>query len=50
MGQPVPLQLGAQASAVVVVAWAATFLVGGKEVFSEEMWNALSITTQPPLE
>ena len=41
---------GAQASAVVVAAWAVTFLVGGKKVFGEETWNKLSVTTQPPLE
>lgn len=41
---------GAQASAVVVAAWAVTFLVGGKKVFGEGTWTSLSITAQTPLE
>jgi len=41
---------GAQASGVVVAAWAVTFLAGGKTLFGEETWAALSITAQPPLE
>lgn len=41
---------GAQASAVVVAAWAVTFLVGGKKVFGEGTWTSLSITAQTRLE
>ena len=41
---------GAQAAAVVVGAWAATFLVGGKQLFGRDAWSALAVTEQPPLE
>ena len=41
---------GAQASFVVLLAWATTFLVGGKGVFGETLWNQLSVTAQPPAE
>jgi hypothetical protein len=34
----------------VLLAWAATFLVGGKELFGEKLWNRLSVTAQPPAE
>jgi len=41
---------GAQAAFAVLLAWAATFLVGGKELFGEKLWNQLSVTAQPPAE
>ena len=41
---------GAQAAFFVLLAWAATFLVGGKELFGEKLWNRLSVTAQPPAE
>ena len=41
---------GAQAAFAVLLAWATTFLVGGKELFGEKLWNQLSVTAQPPLE
>lgn len=41
---------GAQAAFAVLLAWATTFLVGGKDLFGEKLWNQLSVTAQPPLE
>lgn len=41
---------GAQAAFAVLLAWTATFLVGGKELFGERLWNQLSVTAQPPTE
>jgi hypothetical protein len=41
---------GAQAAFAVLLAWATTFLVGGKELFGEKLWNQLSVTAQPPVE
>ena len=40
---------GAKAVGVVVVAWAATFLLGGEWLVGETLWNRLSITALPPL-
>ena len=41
---------GAQAAFAVLLAWTTTFLVGGKELFGEKLWNQLSVTAQPPVE
>ena len=41
---------GAQAAFAVLLAWATTFLVGGKELFGEKLWNQLCVTAQPRVE
>ena len=38
---------GAQAAAVALLAWAATFVLGGEGLFGEELWRKLSVTAQP---
>lgn len=40
---------GAKIAGSVVVAWAATFLLGGERVVGETLWNRWSITALPPL-